>query len=144
MPIDVAVVQRLLAVVRKNHRIVAHYRDLPRLELAAEPGRMLAIQHGLQLAIQALIDLALHIASAAGAARLERYRDAVRALSEEKIVSPEAGERLQAMVGLRNILVHGYTDVDEVRLLELVDQRLDDFITVANQIEEALKSRGLL
>lgn len=142
MPVDAAIVRRLLAMVRDKHEILAFYRDMPRKELLAERGRMLAIAHGLQLAIQALIDLALHICSALGHEQLERYRDAADALGRLGVLSADQAHTLQSMIGLRNLLVHGYAEIDEQRLLQLIDNNLGDILALAERIQSELAKRG--
>lgn len=87
-------------------------------------GIRLATQHALQLAIQCCIDIAGHIAADRGATALGRYADCFNALREDGL-DPELADRLELAVGLRNILVHDYLNIDENIIWGALDQ-IDD------------------
>jgi len=71
-----------------------------------------------QLLAQGCADVALHILAASGAAAPETYADALTALAATGVIPPALGERLAGAVRLRNILVHGYLDIDHGRLFD--------------------------
>lgn len=43
---------------------------------------------------------------------------------------------LRAMVGFRNVLVHGYQEVDTAILRDLMEHRLDDLLAFARAVRE--------
>lgn len=55
-----------------------------------------------------------------------------------KILEPAFATRLSAMVGFRNILVHGYDSVDLAILRDVVENRLDDLVTFVAEIRRRL------
>lgn len=111
-------------------------------ELRADRTSLLALEHALQRAIQNVLDIAAHILSDMAVNQWEDYREAATKLGEQGVVTSELAERLASMAGLRNILVHGYIDLDVARLASLVDSQLDDFRTFARAILEYLDRSG--
>ncbi len=92
------------------------------------------IEHTLQLAIQGALDVASHVVSEGRLGEPRTNRELFELLARHQGLGAELMKRLSAMTGFRNVLVHGYTDVDlgivrDVVLNRLVD--LDDFIAVA-------------
>jgi uncharacterized protein YutE (UPF0331/DUF86 family) len=87
-------------------------------------GLRLATQHAVQLAIQCCIDIAGGLAADLAAARSETYAGYFDVLRGDGL-DPELAGRLGLAVGLRNILVHDYLDLDEDILWGSLDH-LDD------------------
>lgn len=90
------------------------------------------IEHTLQLAIQAALDVASHVVSEDRLGEPRTNRELFELLARHQALEADLSKRLAAMAGFRNVLVHGYTDVDlgivrDVVLNRLVD--LDDFVT---------------
>ncbi len=144
MPIDPEVASRLLSQLRKHFRTLDSLRSRTPAELLGDPAAILAVEHGLQLMIQALTDLSLHICSALDVAGLETYRDAARGLRELGFLTSGQADLFEGMIGLRNLLVHAYAEVDEARLVELARTRLDDLLALADSISDELRRRGAL
>ena len=52
---------------------------------------------------------------------------------------PQAfGERFRAVAGFRNVLVHGYLEVDLDRIATMLAEELDDFDEFARHVERWL------
>ena len=71
-----------------------------------------------QLLAQGCADIALHILAASGASAPETYAEALTALGASGVIPTALAERLAGAVRLRNILVHGYLDIDHGRLFD--------------------------
>ena len=65
-----------------------------------------------------LRDIALHILAGTGTAAPETYAEALSALAADAVIPGSLGARLSQAVRLRNILVHGYLDIDHGRLFD--------------------------
>lgn len=74
-----------------------------------------------QLLAQGCADIALHILAGTGSAAPETYAEALSALAAAGVIAARLGARLAAAVRLRNILVHGYLDIDHGRLFDELD-----------------------
>ncbi len=143
MPIDPEIARRLLRLGRQHLETLREYQRMPRAEFLSERGRMLAVLHGLQISIQRLVDLALHICGALGTAAVESYAGAVQTLIDRGMLTDESGSLLKKMAGLRNLIVHGYAEIDRDRILELLDSRLHDLAGMFDEIEASLSGRGV-
>jgi uncharacterized protein YutE (UPF0331/DUF86 family) len=103
-----------------------------------EPRTRLAAQHALQLAIQSCIDIGAHLISELGLPAPGDYRGVFESLRQAGL-DARLSERLAAAAGMRNILVHGYLDVDDEAvwgaLAELDDLR--SFAQTAQRIAGA-------
>ena len=107
-------------------------------ELRDEPTKLWVVAHGLQLAIQNVVDIAAHIgASLRSGASAADYRDAILALAEWGVLERPFAGRIAPMAGLRNIIVHGYLRLQVERLVDALGN-LDDFGTFARAIHAFL------
>lgn len=61
----------------------------------------------------------------------ETYRGAFDLLERHGWIERSLAEKLRAMAGLRNILVHGYEIVDLAIVRELAENHLDDLRALA-------------
>jgi len=48
---------------------------------------------------------------------------------------------LQDMAGFRNVLVHGYAELDLDVVEEILDERLDDLLALTSRIRQELRVR---
>ncbi len=140
MAVDLELIERLFADMRRKQAILEGYRQMSRAEFEGDPGRILAVEHALQTMIQSLIDIGLHLLAHVGRKDLESYADAIRALGEEKILDEELLAKLKGMPGFRNILVHGYTRVDENLVLTFMRERLGDFSEYEREVRAFLEA----
>lgn len=86
------------------------------------------VEHTLQIAIQAALDVASHIVSDERLGEPETNRELFDLLVRAgKLPAPLAGT-LRDMAGFRNVLVHGYQDVDLGILEDVVENHLDDLL----------------
>ena len=98
------------------------------------------IQHGLQLSIQLVLDIGNHILASAGKPAQE-YSMIFDKLAEIDVIPAEFAESIKSMAGLRNILVHEYTEVDMEKLSNLLNNRLGDFSKFASYVTNYLESK---
>jgi uncharacterized protein YutE (UPF0331/DUF86 family) len=94
-----------------------------------------AVRYGLMESIQIIIDLACEIVAKRNLGSPTTYRQCIELLAQYGLLEQELAETLQKMVGLRNLLVHDYDEIDIKRLTPLLD-RLDDFNTFAARYVE--------
>ena len=92
------------------------------------------ILHTLQLALQAMLAIASHIVSARRLGEPSNNRELFLLLSREGWVTRDQVKRLQAMAGLRDILVHGHLAVDLAIIADVVENHLGDLMTFADRV----------
>lgn len=86
---------------------------------------MAALKYVFVTAIEGCIDVAQHLCASEGWGPPQSNADAVRRLIRAGVVAHSVGASVASAVGFRNVLVHGYVDVDDARVAQFLD-RLDD------------------
>ena len=130
------------------HRIRRYVKDLDgfskisKEDFARNTERQYAVLHALQLAIEASVEIAMHICAADGLGVPSTYAESFDYLEKERIVDPSLGDDLRAMARFRNLVVHAYADVDIARVYEILTTRLEDFSRYLIAIEEYLGEPG--
>ena len=97
-----------------------------------------SLRYGFLESIQIIIDICCSIAIEYNLGSPKSYSDCIRILCEHEYFEEDFCKILISMVGLRNILVHEYTEVDMKILYSLLDH-LDDFKRFIKYIREKLK-----
>ncbi len=85
-------------------------------ELQQDPYLQDIVERNLEVAAQAVIDIANRIISIEGLQKPHDYYEAIIRLGEAGILTQDFAQNLAPISGFRNILVHGYLDInwDEV------------------------------
>ena len=76
-------------------------------------------------AIEACIDVAQHLCASEGWGPPSTNADSLRVLARHRVISGDLGDSLARAAGFRNVLVHGYAEVDDDRVIAQLD-RLDE------------------
>jgi len=99
------------------------------------------IAHTLQIAIQAALDVASHIVSDKRLEEPRTNRELFDLLAKDGWISPDQRQTLRNMVGFRNIVVHGYENVDLQILRDILENHLDDLLNFAYTIRSRIKNQ---
>ena len=135
--IDRHVVDRHLIALRQALAALRRHAGVSAQQLRAGSDLRWTIERGLQLCAQNALDMASHIASAAGLDPAT-YGSSIDCLVEANVLPAPFGERFRGIAGFRNVLVHGYLDVDLDLIAELLNEALDDFEEFAGHVERWL------
>lgn len=96
----------------------------------------------LQRAIEAAIDIAMHLCAVFKFGVPQSSREAFDLLEEKKVVSKELAKRLKAMVGFRNIAVHDYQAINLEILKNIIEKDLSDFLEFKDAVLNFLQKRS--
>jgi len=119
---------------------VADLRRLARTDrLDSDVRERRFVEHSLQLAIQACLDVASHVVSSERLGEPTTNRSMFSRLEQAGWVDASMASTMTKVVGLRNVLVHGYADVDTNVVREVVDHRLDDLLAFVAAIRRGLE-----
>lgn len=106
-------------ICRRLHALEAYVTELERLASTlsrsafdSEVTSQWMVEHGLQLAIESILDIANHLVAGGRLGAPQSYREALELLGSAEILPGEFVSRLRGMPGFRNILVHDYLAVD--------------------------------
>ncbi|MDK2856283.1 MAG: hypothetical protein PWQ41_781 [Bacillota bacterium] len=111
-------------------------------EILADPWLLKGIKYSLQTAIEAMIDLAYHLAAKCYSSAPTDARDALRTLFEHGVFPLEEYQTYTAMVGFRNRIVHGYQQVTPERVYSIAAEELGDFERFLERIRNVVASEA--
>lgn len=138
--VDERRVRLLLQRVSEN---LDHLRELAaedRSSLRADFDRLAALKYLFVVAIEGCLNVAQHLCASEGWGPPTDNADAMRLLGRHRAVRPDLADAMAKAVGFRNVLVHGYTGVDDDRVVAFLD-RLDDLDRFVGSVASWLDSQ---
>lgn len=99
------------------------------------------VEHTLQVAIQAALDAASHIVSDDRLGEPKTNAELFTVLARHDWLSEDLAETMTDVVGFRNIVVHGYADVDLDIVRDVAENRIGDLLEFVEQIRSRLNER---
>lgn len=135
--IDTALLEKKLAFIETCLRELRELAVLDRLGSDVREQRF--VYHTLQLALQSALDVASHIVSARRLGEPSTNRALFALVASDGWIEPDLLPALQAMAGLRYILVHGYQEVDNAIVFDVVSNHLGDLERFVSGIRERLR-----
>jgi uncharacterized protein YutE (UPF0331/DUF86 family) len=104
---------------RRLHALEEYSTELERMAAVlsrstfdAELGTQWMVEHGLQLAIECILDIGNHLVAGEQLGSPQSYREIIELLGKRGILPNDFVARVRGMPGFRNILVHDYLAVD--------------------------------
>ena len=141
---DSALLGKRLALIET---CVTELRTLARaVAIATDLRERRFVEHTLQIAIQAALDVASHVVSDRRLGEPRTNRELFDLLARDRWIDATLADSLRRMVGFRNVLVHGYDDVDLRVVEDVVNNRLDDllaFVAAVRTRSQVVPPRGL-
>lgn len=131
--LDVAAVRRHLMALDEALQILRSHQGRSVEELVSDPEERWIVERGLQLCAQNTLDVATHLTATTGR-DVPDYTAAIDRLAEMGILPHDFAAGFRGVAGFRNILVHGYLDVDVATVHRLLNEDLDDFSTFARHV----------
>ena len=138
--IDPTVVRRHLAAIRQSVEVLRGHSGRDVVLLREDPEERWTVERGLQLCAQNALDISTHIAVGMGR-DVADYVSAVDVLADIGVVPRPFAADFRGMAGFRNIIVHGYLDVDIEVLHQVLNERLNDFVEFSKLVEQFLSVR---
>jgi uncharacterized protein YutE (UPF0331/DUF86 family) len=138
--LDPAVIRRHLLALDQALQILRRHQGRGIDILRTDREERWLVERGLQLCVQNVLDIATHIAASAGR-DVPDYATAIDQLAELDVISGEFATAFRAIADFRNVVVHGYLDVDVVIVHRLLNERLADFEQFARMVSRYLDSR---
>jgi uncharacterized protein YutE (UPF0331/DUF86 family) len=131
-------IKRRLAELRKNIEALRAFSGFGLEDLRKDVKISWAVEHGLQLSIQLVLDIGSHLLAELGENNLEDYADIIAALGRVGILPLEFSQKIKPMAGFRNLLVHEYAEIDLGVVYRVLKEGLLDFETFGQYIETYL------
>jgi uncharacterized protein YutE (UPF0331/DUF86 family) len=129
-------------VAKKLALIETYVRELQTLarldDIAEDVREERFVEHTLQLAVQAALDVASHIASDDRLGEPRTNYDLFVLLERASWIDSKTALAMRKAVGFRNVIVHGYAGVDLQVVRDVVEHHLDDLLTFTASIRARL------
>lgn len=133
---DAGTVTKKLAEIETYLAQLRRHAKLDQIEDDVKEERF--VTHTLQLAIQAALDIANHIVADDRLGEATSYGELFALMAKGGWIETELAEQLRGMAGFRNLLVHGYGEIDLHRVREIVRNDLGDLDAFVRQIRARL------
>jgi uncharacterized protein YutE (UPF0331/DUF86 family) len=101
------------------------------------------VERNFEIAIQACLDLGLHLLADVARPTPETNRDVFPAMAREGWIDRALAERLADMAGFRNVLAHGYAALDHSRVHASLND-LPEIRAYLKQLYTHLQATGVL
>ena len=133
---DAEVVSLHLAALRQAAAALRRHAGTSAAAFRADIERRWVVQRGLHICAQNVLDIAKHLAAAAGQAP-QGYAEAIDCLGASGILPRAFANRFRGVAGFRNVLAHNSVDIDIDldRVARFLSENLDDFEEFARHIE---------
>jgi uncharacterized protein YutE (UPF0331/DUF86 family) len=100
-----------------------------------------ACERLLQISIECVLDLCDIIFSGLRLGVPTSEEDIIEKLRREKVITDRTSQKLKGMRGVRNILVHRYSYVDDEKVYESLTTELKDFDVFIDEVLRFLKRK---
>ncbi len=110
--VDVRRVRRLLQRVADDLAFLADRSRLDRSLIVDDMDRLGAVKYAFVTAIEGCLAVAQHLCASEGWGPPASNADALRLLGRHGVIPQDLSVTMARAVGFRNVLVHGYVDVD--------------------------------
>jgi len=132
MPVDPTVLKHRIKEIRSSISELTNLTSKPFEEL--NTSEIYSIRYLIIVIVEALVSICIHISTEAYNETPESYREAIRIIGSKLRI--KCIRDLEALVALRNLLIHRYWTIDDKRIHESIKRNfecLDSFLT---RIEE--------
>jgi uncharacterized protein YutE (UPF0331/DUF86 family) len=127
--IDDIILNKKESIERCIKQIRDYYNFLSDLEFSENFMKQDAIAINIQRAAELCIDIANHIIKVKKLGIPKETNECFEILKKNKLITAELLDKLIGMVGFRNILVHEYKKMDIKIMINVIENRLIDFLS---------------
>jgi uncharacterized protein YutE (UPF0331/DUF86 family) len=120
---------------------VRTHRPLNATILATDRDARDLVSFNLMLAVQSCAEIAGHLIGDEGWPPATSLADAFQRLREHVVLSAATADALRSAAGLRNVVAHGYADVNPELLYAAAGEGLDDLERFAGEVSGWVLSR---
>lgn len=138
--IDEEIIEAKIDIILMNLSYLETVRSSDKTVFLHSFEKKQATKHSLQEAIESCLDIANHFIAEQGWNRAETYAEMFQELYNHQIINKSLMESLSDMARFRNLLVHRYGTIDEIRLWSILQEDLDDFTLFVKKIESFLQN----
>ena len=120
--VDERRIRRLLQRVSDDVAYLRSRAESDREAIRDDADRLAALKYFFVTAIEGCVDVSQHLCASEGWGPPASNADAFRILARHGVLDRELADHLARAAGFRNILVHGYADVDDGVVIAQLDR----------------------
>ncbi len=136
---DIEIIERRISSFIESLDNLKRHQNVTIENVKSDTDLLWILERGIYLMIQNLFDMFAHIVSADFNEKWDYYSDISDILEKHKIITSEEKITLNQMAGFRNRLTHEYLSLDLNVLVDIVNNRLSDFINFLHIIKNYCK-----
>jgi uncharacterized protein YutE (UPF0331/DUF86 family) len=140
--IDREIVATRLSKLRDNLRKLRKVAAKPQDEYLSSDTEKALAEHYLRLSLEAMLDTGNHVIAVQGYRKPLKLREIPIILAENGVIPRELANKMSHATGLRNRLVHGYTDIDHETIYSILQNDLGDLEAFAIAIGRFVVGEG--
>ena len=127
-----------IEIIERNLKFLERYNGLSFEDFQSDYMKIQAAKFSLLEIIESCIDISNHIIVYNSFRKVEHYSDMFKVLAENNILTKSLSEDLINMARFRNILVYRYGEIDDKRVLEIIQNNLTDIRNFEKEILERI------
>lgn len=130
---DDVLINKAATIERCIKRIKEEYSSLKK-DLSSDISKQEAIILNIQRACESAIDMGTHVIRIKSLGVPQSSREIFAVLENANLISHELSQKMQAMVGFRNIAIHNYTMLNLDIVRSIIENNLDDFLNLSKSL----------
>lgn len=136
-------IEKKLMVIERERTLLDDSIEVSYEEFISEDNSLMydATLHRLQVALQAVLDVSQYIVAHMVLGDYSENKKVFDLLEKEGILNSDLAEVLKGAIGVRNILVHQYEDVDPKVIFDILENHLNDFDKFISSIAKFLQDK---
>ena len=138
--IDKETISAKFDIIERDMEFLNEFKEMDEDDFLNNYKNIQSAKYSLLEIIEACIDISTHIVAAKMFGRIEEYREIFHMLGLRGVLDKDLALRLEDMAGFRNLLVHRYGNIDNLRVLEIIKNDLDDVLLFEKEILQYLEN----
>ena len=135
--LDLVRLAQKAADIRENVSVLTEYARRPDTNFLDNPEAVRSARYSFIVVIEAAVNVAAHICARILSRAPSSQRESFMLLAQAGLLSETLALNLSKMAGFRNLLVHGYGEVDNAVMLAFMRHNLEDvedFLSCVQQL----------
>ncbi|HHW14839.1 MAG TPA: DUF86 domain-containing protein [Firmicutes bacterium] len=136
--VDRQKIEGKLESIRLRVARLTQLQQMERSEFLADFRSVDAAKHNLQVAIEAMVDIANHLIARCGLPMPKSHADAFAVIAGEGWIRPDDAHRFALMARFRNRMAHLYDEISDDEVYRVLQEDLRDFRSFLSAIANRL------
>jgi len=112
--------------IKEAVEILSKYASRDDQEFLGNPEAIRSARYSFIVLAEAATNIATHLCARLLKKAPATYAESFTFLADHKLIDPALAARLGKMMGFRNLLVHGYSKIDDNKMLQIMRKDLTD------------------